>query len=96
MSSIRPMTRSWIARSLSSSSPRILLENEESRRRFAREAKAAAALDHPNICTVYEIDEVEGRMFIAMAFIDGPGLNEKIETSPLNIHRLKGGGLRFD
>ena len=85
MSSIRPMTRSWIARSLSSSSPRILLENEESRRRFAREAKAAAALDHPNICTVYEIDEVEGRMFIAMAFIDGPGLNEKIETSPLKL-----------
>ena len=62
-----------------------LLENEESRRRFAREAKAAAALDHPNICTVYEIDEVDGRMFIAMAFIDGPGLNEKIETSPLKL-----------
>jgi len=39
--------------------------------RFTREAKAAAALDHPNICTVYEIDEVDGQAFIAMACVEG-------------------------
>ncbi len=51
-----------------------VLEDEEHRERFLREAQAAAALDHSNICTVYEIDEVEGKTFIAMAFIDGRGL----------------------
>ena len=49
--------------------PPHLLGNEDVRKRFEREAKAAAALQHPNICPVYEIDEVDGRMFIAMAFL---------------------------
>jgi serine/threonine protein kinase len=42
-------------------------QDEEVRERFIREAQAAAALDHPNICTVYEVDESEGRTYIAMA-----------------------------
>jgi len=53
--------------------------NKEEKQRFIHEAKAAAALDHPNICSIYEIDETEeGRMFIAMAFYEGKTLNEKI------------------
>ena len=48
------------------------VEDEEHKARFRREARAAAALDHPNICTVYEIDEAEGRTFIAMAYAEGP------------------------
>jgi len=47
-----------------------LLSDEEAKKRFIREAKAAAALDHPNICTVHEIDEVEGKTFIAMAYLE--------------------------
>ena len=59
--------------------------SEEDKKRFVREARAAAALDHPNICTVYEIDEVEGQTFIAMAYLDGESLKAKIEDKPLKL-----------
>ena len=62
-----------------------LLQDAEASRRFIPEAKAAAALDHPNICTVHEIDEVDGRTFIAMAFIEGESLEKKIEAGPLKL-----------
>jgi len=53
--------------------------------RFMQEAQAAAALDHPNICTVYEINESEDQTFISMAFIKGQSMKEKIESGPLKI-----------
>ena len=62
-----------------------LLQDAEGRKRFVRETKAAAALNHPNICTVYEIDEAEGETFISMAFIDGVSLDKKIEAGPLKL-----------
>ena len=62
-----------------------VLEDEEHRERFLREAQAAAALDHPNICTVHEIDEVEGETFIAMAFIEGQTVKDKIAERPLKL-----------
>ena len=62
-----------------------LLEDEEGRARFIREAKAAASLDHQNICTVHEIDEVEGETFIAMAFIEGQTVKDKIAERPLKL-----------
>ena len=65
-----------------------LVSNDESRRRFLREAKAAAALQHPNICTVYEIDEADGQTFIAMAYLDGQELSQEIESGPLKVERL--------
>src|SRR5512139_2967040 len=55
------------------------------RRRFLHEAQAAAALDHPNICTVYEIDEQEGEIFLAMACVDGPSLERRILQRPLKL-----------
>ncbi len=57
----------------------------EVKERFRREAQAAAALDHPNICTVYEFDEAEETTFISMAYIEGQSLKKKIESGPLEI-----------
>ena len=62
-----------------------LLSDEEAKKRFIREAKAAAALDHPNICTVHEIDEVRGKTFIAMAYLEGQTLEQKIAECPLKF-----------
>ena len=57
----------------------------EARKRFAREARAAAALDHPNICTVYEIDEHEGLTFIAMAYLEGQTLSARLKQEPVKV-----------
>jgi serine/threonine protein kinase/Flp pilus assembly protein TadD len=56
--------------------------------RFLREAQTAAALDHPNICTVHEIDEADGKTFIAMAFLEGLTLQERIATGPLPLDEV--------
>lgn len=61
------------------------LEDVEARTRLVREAQAAAALDHPNICTVFEVDEAEGETFIAMAFIEGRSLKELLSGGPMDI-----------
>ena len=61
------------------------VEDPARKARFAREAKAAARLDHPNICPVYEIDEVEGRTFLAMAFLEGQTVKDKIKQRPLKL-----------
>jgi len=62
-----------------------LLNDEDAKQRFLREAKAAAALSHPNICHVYEIDEANGKTFIAMEFLEGEPLEERIAKGPLPI-----------
>ncbi len=62
-----------------------LIEDPEHRERFLREAQAAAALDHPNICTIHEIDDDAGRTFLAMAFIAGLTVKDKIAERPLKL-----------
>ncbi|MGH9391310.1 MAG: serine/threonine-protein kinase, partial [Vicinamibacteria bacterium] len=68
--------------------PAALEEDRTARERFLREAKAAAALDHPYICKIYEIGEVEGKAYIAMEYIEGTTLLETIGSGPLPLARV--------
>ncbi len=65
--------------------PPELTHISEVKDRFMREAQAAAALDHPHICTVYEFDETGEKTFISMAYIEGQSLKKKIGSGPLEI-----------
>ncbi len=61
------------------------LEDEEHKARFLREARAVASLNHPNICVIHEIDEIEGESFIAMEFVEGESVKQKIKARPLKL-----------
>jgi len=63
-----------------------LSSDPSARKRLLREARAASRLDHPNICTVYDVGEAEdGRPYVAMAFYEGPTVDEKLSDGPLPI-----------
>ncbi len=65
--------------------PEEMTRHPEAKERFIREAQAAAALDHTNIGTVYEVEEAEDKTYIAMAYIEGQSLRDRIEREPFSV-----------
>lgn len=75
--------------------PERLRSSEQDKARFIQEAKAASALNHPHVCTIHDIGEAEGHLFIVMEHVDGTTVRKRLEQGPMSVNDAAGWGIQI-